>query len=192
LLAIAAIPVSAHICKNTIMKISIYIASSANGYISNGRNVPDWLSNEYGEGFYSISQKSKAVIMGKTTYEILAPDYLPLKDVGTTVVLTTDRQAQSENPTVIFSHDDPTTIAQMLADKGHSEAVIVGGAMAISSFVRAGLVNDIYFVIEPSLFGTGLPLLVGYEDEIKLKLIECKKLNDNTVQLHYEFQKSQA
>ena len=174
------------------MKISIYIASSANGYISNGRNVPDWLSNEYGEGFYSISQKSKAVIMGKTTYEILAPDYLPLKDVGTTVVLTTDRQAQSENPTVIFSHDDPTTIAQMLVDKGHSEAVIVGGAMAISSFVRAGLVNDIYFVIEPSLFGTGLPLLVGYEDEIKLKLIECKKLNDNTVQLHYEFQKSQA
>ena len=33
------------------MKISIYIAITPNGMISNPRNVPDWLSPEYGEGF---------------------------------------------------------------------------------------------------------------------------------------------
>ena len=141
------------------MKISIYIAVSANGLISNSRNVPDWLSPEYSEGFESICQKMNAVIMGKTTYNILAPDYLPLKEEGTTVVLTTDEQAKSDNSTVVFTKNKAIEIAEMLTKKGHTEAVIIGGAMTMSEFINAGLVDDIYFVIEPVLFGSGLPLL---------------------------------
>jgi dihydrofolate reductase len=168
------------------MKISIYIASSANGLISNSRNNPDWLSPEYGEGFAAISHKTKAVIMGKTTYNILAPDYLPLTEEGTTVVLTTDQQSKSNNPTVLFTQDTPAQIVQTLQDKGHSEAVIIGGTMVISQFIEAKLVDDIYFIVEPVLFGNGLPLLKNVEIEAKLRLITVTKLNDNTVRLHYE------
>ena len=171
------------------MKITIYIAISANGLISNSRNVPDWLSPDYGQGLYSICQKYKAVIMGKTTYNILSPNYLPLTNEGTTIVLTSDRQAKSDNPTVVFTQSNASDIVQMLSGKGHTEAVIIGGAMAISAFVNAGLVNDIYFVMEPVLFGTGLSLLKEIESEFKLKLLEVAKLNENTVQLHYEMQK---
>ena len=171
------------------MKITIYIAISANGLISNSRNVPDWLSPDYGQGLYSICQKYKAVIMGKTTYNILSPNYLPLTNEGTTIVLTSDRQAKSDNPTVVFTQSNASDIVQMLIDKGHTEAVIIGGAMTISAFVKAGLVNDIYFVMEPVLFGTGLSLLKEIESEFKLKLLEVAKLNENTVQLHYEMQK---
>jgi dihydrofolate reductase len=173
----------------TQMKISIYIAISANGKISNQRNVPDWLSPEYGQGFASICQKYKAVIMGKTTYKILAPDYLPLQTEGTTVVLTTDEQAKSGNPTVIFTKDSPAEIAAMLAGKGHTEAVIIGGTMTMSEFINAGLVADIYFVMEPVLFGNGLPLLQNVALELKLNLLEVSKLNGNTVQLHYGIQR---
>jgi dihydrofolate reductase len=171
------------------MKISIYIAASLNGYISNSRNEPDWLSPEFDESFMSICQKYKAVIMGKTTYNKLSPDYLPLTNEGTTVVLTTDKQAKSDNPTVVFAQNNASEIAQMLVDKGHTEAVIIGGTMTISEFVNAGLVYDIYFVLEPVLFGTGLPLLKKVELDFKLKLLELTKLNESTLQLHYEIQK---
>jgi len=77
------------------MKISVYLATSVNGMISNSRNVPDWLSQEYGMGLMSICQRTKAVIMGKTTYNILAPDHLPLKDDGSLVVLTHDTSMKS-------------------------------------------------------------------------------------------------
>lgn len=167
------------------MKISIYIATSANGKISNQRNVPDWLSAEYGQGFATICQKYKAVIMGKTTYNILAPDYLPLKDDGTTVVLTSDMQAQSDNPTVVFTKNSAAEIADMLAERGHTEAVIIGGTLTISEFVNAGLVSDIYFVVEPVIFGSGLALINDVDLELKLNLLEVSKLNENTVQLHY-------
>lgn len=171
------------------MKISIYVASSANGLISNSRNIPDWLSPEYGQGFISICQKTKAVIMGKTTYNILAPDNLPLQKEGTTIVLTTDEQAKSDNPTVVFTKNKATEIAEMLAKKGHTEAVIIGGAMVISEFINTGLVDDIYFVMEPVLFGSGLPMLKNVELDLKLNLLEVLKLNGNTIQLHYEIKK---
>jgi|SRR6266536_2700307 len=77
----------------------------------------------------------------------------------------------------------------ILAKKGHTEAVIIGGAMTMSEFINAGLVDDIYFMMEPVLFGSGLPLLKNVQLESKLNLLEVKKLNDNTVQLHYEIKK---
>ena len=101
-------------------------------------------------------------------------------------MLTTDQTAKSVNSTVVFMQNSPAEIAKMLIDKGHTEAVIIGGAMTSSSFVNAGLVNDIYLVIEPVLFGTGLALLRGVEMDVELKLLEVIKLNDSTIQLHYE------
>lgn len=168
------------------MKISIYIAISANGFISNSRNNPDWLSPEYGEGFYAICQKTKAVVMGKTTYNILAPAYLPLKTEGTTIVLTSNHGLVPANQTVIFTQQNATEIVKMLESAGHDEAVIVGGAMTMSTFLNAGLVNEIYFVVEPTLFATGLPLLQDMKMDLKLELIAVNKLNDNTIQLHYK------
>ena len=126
---------------------------------------------------------------GQNNLQYLAPDYLPLKDNGTTVVLTTDEQAKSNNSTVVFTKNKATEIAEMLAKKGHTEAVIIGGTITMSEFIKAGLVDDIYFVMEPVLFGSGLPLLKNVELESKLNLLDVKKLNGNTVQLHYEITK---
>lgn len=172
------------------MNISIYIATSANGCISNSRNVPDWLSPEYGGGFYNICLKKKAVIMGRKTYDILAPDNLPLKDDGITVVMTSKTDVQPPNPTVVFTSDSPKEIVSMLQEKGFSEAVIVGGTTVMSEFVNAKLVNDMFMVVEPVLFGGGLPLIKDVGFDCKLKLIDSTKLNNDTIQLHYQIVES--
>jgi len=75
------------------------------------------------------------------------------------VVLTTDEQLRSENPTVIFTKQAAAEIVSLLAERGHMESVIIGGAITMSMFMEAGLVDDIYFVVEPVLFGSGLPLI---------------------------------
>ncbi|HTF29398.1 MAG TPA: dihydrofolate reductase family protein [Flavitalea sp.] len=167
------------------MKISLYMAISANGLISNARNAPDWLSNEYAEGMMGIVQKKQAVIMGKTTYKILAPDYLPLKTTGTTVVFTNDVSATPPNPTVVFTNKTPEEIVLMLEEREHKQAVIIGGTTTINQFMKADLVDDIYLIVEPVLFGSGLDLFNEPGVEHKLSLIEVMKLNNNTVQLHY-------
>src|SRR5690349_18157297 len=112
------------------MKISIYLAASVNGMISNKKGIPDWLSQEYGQGFFSMCEEKKAVIMGKTTYNILAPDNLPLKTGGTMAVLT--HHSEPSQPNVIFSHGNSDDIVELLQARGHNEAVIIGGALTVS------------------------------------------------------------
>lgn len=167
------------------MKVIVYLASSANGIISNNKNVPDWLSQEYGQGFMEISQRTQAVIMGKTTYNILSPDNLPLKDTGSLVVLTHDTKATPSQANVLFASDSPKDIVEQLAAKGHTEAVIIGGTQTVTAFMQAGLVNEVILVVEPVLFGKGLPFMKETDAEYKLSLLEVEQLNDNTVKLRY-------
>jgi|SRR5688572_2246032 len=167
------------------MKIIVYLAASANGLISNKRNVPDWLSEEYSHEFMTLSKKTKAVIMGKTTYNALAPDYLPLKDEGALVVLTHDTSAPRAQSNVILTDKGPKAIAAMLESQGHSNAVIIGGTATVSEFMKAKLVNELILVVEPVLFGEGLPVMKDVDQEYKMSLYDVKKLNHHTVQLHY-------
>lgn len=172
------------------MKVIIYMALSANGLISNYRGVPDWLSQEYGKGFWEICQKTKAIVMGKKTYDILAPDNLPLKSEGTTMVLTSSTDITPPNPTVVFTNKSPQGIVEFLEEKKHNEAVIIGGTATVTGFINSGLVDDIYFVIEPVLFGDGLPFFRNSELELKLSLISVEKLSDNTIKTHYRIRKN--
>lgn len=166
------------------MKLSVYLATSVNGMISNKRNVPDWLSPEYGTGLMSICQRTKAVIMGKTTYDILSPDYLPLKDDGSLVVRTHDTSTKPSQPNVLFTDKEPSAIVALLEARQHSEAVIIGGTATVDAFIGAALVDELILVVEPALFGSGLPLITADVNRA-LVLVEMKKLNENTVQLRY-------
>jgi dihydrofolate reductase len=172
------------------MNISVYLASSVNGMISNKANVPDWLSPEYERGFLAICQRMKAVVMGKTTYGILSPDYLPLKGEGTLIVLTHDTAAKPPQSNVVFTDKTPLEIVRILEARGHHEAVIIGGTQTVSGFVKSGLVDELYLVVEPVLFGTGLPLLRNVDAEYKMTLLDVQKLNPHTVQLHYRLMQS--
>ena len=109
------------------MKAIVYLAMSVNGMISNKQSVPDWLSPEFEAGFMAICQRAKAVIMGKTTYNFLAPDYLPLKDEGTLVVLTHDTSIRPQQSNVLFTDKQPKEIFSLLEARNHTECVIIGG-----------------------------------------------------------------
>jgi dihydrofolate reductase len=172
------------------MNISVYLASSVNGMISNRANVPNWLSQEYAQGFGAISQRMKAVIMGKTTYEILSPDHLPLKGEGTLIVRTHDTAATPAQTNVVFTDKTPREIVGILEARGHQEAVIIGGTQTVSDFVKAGLVNELHLVVEPVLFGGGLPLLRDVDADNQMTLVDVRKLNSDTVQLHYRLVRS--
>lgn len=83
--------------------------------ISNRAGVPDWLSQEYRLGFMAICRRTKAVVMGRTTYEILLPDHLPLKGEGTLVVLTHDTATAPSQSNVLFTDKAPRPIPRLLA-----------------------------------------------------------------------------
>lgn len=169
-----------------MMEVKLYMGTTINGMVAKASGAQDWGSREHIQGFIAACQRAQAVIMGRKTYDKLAPNYLPLRDQGTIVVLTHDPNAHSTNPTVMFSHAEPKEVLSILEAKGYKEVVIVGGANTAGEFMQAGLVKEVYLDVEPWLFGTGLPIFPPLAFEQKFSLVGSTQLNDSTLQLHYQ------
>jgi dihydrofolate reductase len=68
---------------------------------------------------------------------------------------------------------------------GYKAALLGGGANLNSLFLKHRLISEIILTIEPKIFGTGLSLF-SQELEADLKLLDFKKLNENTLMLKYQ------
>ena len=78
----------------------------------------------------------------------------------------------------------------MLEQKGFTFAFLAGGGQLNTSFVKENLIDEIYLDVEPLVFGKGIRVFAEGDFELELELLETKKLNPNTVQLHYKVLKS--
>jgi dihydrofolate reductase len=87
---------------------------------------------------------------------------------------------------MVVVSEGPKAVLQLLAEKGFSSAFIAGGGKVNASFLAEGLIDEIYLDVEPLLFSKGIPVIAPVDFEYDLQLLATKKLNDNTVQLHYK------
>lgn len=169
------------------MKTILYMAISANGFIAKPDGDSTWTSDEGLAGFYTHSKDAGNVIFGKNTYDDLKErDMFPFPDVLNVVFST----AAMENPwggdKVLFTDKTPQEVLDLLEEKKFRTAFLAGGGQINASFLEQGLVDEIYLDVEPVFLGKGIPVIAPVELECDLKLIETKKLNENTIQLHYE------
>ena len=169
------------------MKIYFYIASSMNGCIDAADGNSDWVSEADNQSFLSTCRRVGAVIMGRKTYEVLSPNDLPL-ETGNHIVLTS-QNLTSNNPTVTFTNEGPIGAINILKNKGCKEVVVIGGNQTWTSFMKDGLVDEIFLDIEPLALGNGKALFQGADFNIQLELLATKPLSPQTLHLHYKIKK---
>lgn len=168
------------------MKVILYMGISPNGYIAKENGDSEWTSEEDLQGFYEHSKKAGNIIMGRNTFQsALDYGYFPFPD-AVNVVVTHQPLENTWGDKVIVTDKAPKEVLGMLEEKGFSEAFIAGGGKLNSSFMKEGLVDEIYLDVEPLLLGKGIQLFAPENFEYQLELLEMKKLNENTVQLHYK------
>jgi dihydrofolate reductase len=122
-------------------------------------------------------------MMGENTFKTFPA---PLKDRLNVVF------SESQNNPIIegvkWVNGDIEKILEELTSLGYEKALLGGGAYLNSLFLEKNLIDEIMLTVEPKIFGTGLSLF-NKDLNADLKLIETRKLNDDTVLLHYEVRK---
>jgi dihydrofolate reductase len=83
--------------------------------------------------------------------------------------------------------DSPREALNYLQEKGHTTALLSGGADLHNAFLGQGLVNEVIFNVAPVMEGKGLNLLLDqdhyqYQD---VQLLDCKPLGGGVIQLRY-------
>ena len=168
------------------MKVILYMATTANGYIAKKNHETPWSEEEW-ESYADMVNSVGNIIIGWDTYEIMKDDQ-EFQKIGNpfTVVLTHKKIESSSNFAFVNS---PSEALELLKNKGFKETLIAGGSKLNSSFFKENLIDEMYLDIEPFIFGSGINLFSDIDFDTKLKLLKTKHLSDETIQLHYSIVK---
>lgn len=151
-------------------------------------DVTHWTSKEDQSLFSDLKKQYGVILMGSHTYSEnrrrirLSPGILR-------VVLTKNPDAYTDASVagqLEFSAEEPPQLVDSLKKRGYTKAMLAGGAQMNSSFLSAGLVDELRLTVEPTLFGTGKDLVARTGFIAELKLTDIKKLNSRgTLHLTY-------
>ena len=169
-----------------IMRVFIIASLTADGFI--GLNPDhlstDWTSKEDTQLFVKMSKQAGTVVMGYRTFLTINR---PLS--GRRLIVYTPKSDDIKMEGIETTREDPQTLVRRLKNDGANDIAVAGGASIYRLFMDSGVVDELYLTIEPIIFGHGISLFGDSLPVTKLKLLETKQLNANTILLHYAVNK---
>lgn len=166
------------------VNIAIYMHITPNGMIARLDNG-DFSSKLARTDFLKTIKKYKVNVIGRNTFNVASKSSgFPLG--GLNIIVSRHKiRTKKEWKNVIVTDKNPKEIIKIIESKGYDSAMVAGGTLA-TSFLKEGLVNELYLNVEPIVFGKGIPLFSSENFEKKLKLLQVKKFSENEVRLHYK------
>ncbi len=168
-------------------RLSVYIATSLDGYIATTDGNLDWLdeavdpAEDY--GWEPFIEGIDALAMGRGTYDYIA--YLDPLPFGTRPVFVFTHRPPADRPDVTFWSRTPQEAVDAWAEAGLRHVYVDGGRL-ISDFLAADLVDDLTITIAPVLLGGGLPLFHRIPGPRPLRRTAVQSWPSGVLQVRYE------
>jgi dihydrofolate reductase len=182
----------------SLLKLSVFIATSLDGYIAREDGAIDWLTGlndkvPEGEdcGYKDFIQTIDVIVMGRNTYEtVLAFDPWPYDDKKMIVLSKSDVTIPAHlKKTVSVFDGEPKALVQLLTEQGCKRAYVDGG-LVIQSFIKENLIDDMVVTIAPVLIGKGRRLFGDLYQDVPLALLGAKYYDFGFAQLNYAIRES--
>ncbi|MCA9382261.1 dihydrofolate reductase [Candidatus Dojkabacteria bacterium] len=166
------------------MKVTIFNAISADGYISDRNGYTKWASDNDYKFFLQLVKKSRVILMGRKTYE-LNKSLFPF-NCDLNIVITSDKELiQNSYKKALFTNEAPDLIIKNLEGQNYSDLLVIGGGLTNSLFLNSGLVDEIILDVHPILLGKGTNFATELSSNIPLELINTTKLDSQHLVLQY-------
>ena len=173
-----------------MMKTTVYIATSVDGFIARQNGAIDWLPDAVeGEdyGYQKFFDSVDVLVMGRKTYELALSFEVWPYDQKPVIVLS---HQPLEIPdalanTVESMNAPPRHILRHLAERGFQHGYIDGG-QTIQGFLREGLIQYLIITTVPILIGGGIALFGLLPQDVRLRHRETRSFANGLVQSQYE------
>ena len=171
-------------------KLSVFIATSVDGYIAKPNDDLSFLNmvEKEGEdyGYSDFIDTIDTLIVGRKTYEYV------LKNVGAShydngqrdVYVITRTARPHIGRTIFYSEDLVNLISELKSGKGKN-IYCDGGAEIINELLKHDVIDELIISVIPTLLGDGTRLFQEGRPEQLLKLITTKTFETGLVKLHY-------
>jgi len=168
------------------LRAAVFLGLSVDGRIARPDGDLDWLISRGAAagdaGFTPFLESVDAVVMGRRTYDAIAPEEVwPYLDRPIHVLSTT---LGSDADPRIRVHRSPTAAVEALQRDGHRRVYVDGGA-TIRWFLAAGLVDELTLSQVPVLIGDGPSLFGPLDADVHLEHVRTAVLEGGMVQTTY-------
>jgi dihydrofolate reductase len=179
------------------MKVSVYVATSLDGFIAREDGSLDWLPGADPEkqsgaetedyGYRVFMDTVDVLVMGRKTYEkVLSFGMWPYEDKRVVVLSSGSVDIPNDLASTIESRScSPCELVYDL-EKAGAKHVYVDGGKTIQRFLNEGLIHQIIVTRIPVLIGSGIPLFGPLADDILLRHVETRQFPSGFVQSRYE------
>ena len=171
------------------LKVSVYIATSLDGFIARKNGDIDWLTGgEGGEdyGYSEFMSDIDHIVMGRNTYEKVLTFGGWHYDKKVIVLTSRDLITPPELSDKIEAlHLSPRELLNEMDTRG-AKHIYLDGGVTIQRFLREDLVDEMTITTIPILIGEGLPLFGKSDKDVKLELIKSESFNNGFVQSKYK------
>ena len=171
------------------MRIILVFVSTLDGKITRWGDpkVSSWTSEEDKKYFRKTWNEAPVIVMGSNTFRA---EKLGSEKDHLIVVMTRHPSAYKDKAVrgrLEFSEESPAQLAARFEKANFEGMVVVGGAHIATSFLKAGLIDEIWLTIEPKIFGKGGNFVIEQELDIELRLISYEQVNpEGTLIIKYK------
>lgn len=172
---------------NALLKASVFIGTSLDGYIARPDGALDFLPPGGGEphGYDEFFASVDALVIGRKTYEtVLAFDTWPYGGKPVFVLSTRPIAPPPSGASVESMSGSPSDIAARLAARGVRHVYVDGGE-TIQRFLAEGLIQRLIVTRVPVLIGSGIPLFGALTKDIRLRHVKTRSYASGLVQSEY-------
>ena len=175
------------------LKVSVYIATSLDGFIARKNGDIDWLptGNEGGEdfGYAKFMSTIDHIVMGRNTFEKVLSFGGWHYDKKVIVLTSRDLTIAPElSDKAEALHLSPRELIRELERRG-SRQIYLDGGVTIQRFLREGLVDEMTITTIPILIGEGLPLFGALDKDVQLDLLTSQSFKNGFVQNQYKLRR---
>ncbi len=173
------------------MKVILFMAMSLNGIIASENGSEDFLSDTNWETFSELAEKHGCFIVGRKTYEMVQkwPDYNFDNINAKLKIVISSGKGLRLRPSFLLANS-PKDAIEKAGVLSFKSAILAGGSIINSAFIKENLIDEVIINIEPVILGSGIPIFGENEFEKCLSLIETVKITDNILQVRYRVNKS--
>ncbi|HET9823733.1 MAG TPA: dihydrofolate reductase family protein [Chitinophagaceae bacterium] len=183
-------------------KIVLFMHISLDGFAAGPNGEMDWINVDDEIFDYAGNQTDEAdtALYGRVTYEMMEA-YWPMaaQQPGATkhdikhskwynsvekIVLSRTLQGVVLKNTIIISNDVGKQIGSIKQMPGRN-ILIFGSPGAVRSLLRANLIDEFWFFVNPVVLGKGISFLNGVNEIMKLRLVSTKAFPSGVVCLQY-------
>ena len=172
------------------IKVSVYIATSLDGFIARKNGDIDWLGAGEGSEDYGYAEFMSTVdhvVMGRNTYEKVL-SFGGWHYEKKVVVLTSREMIippELEDKVEILNLPPHALLDDLeLCGARH---IYLDVGVTIQRFNREGLVDEMTITTIPIMIGEGLPLFGTLDRDVKLGLIKSQSFENGFVQNKYRY-----